>query len=103
GKRVDEVDYNTRFPLVFKQKKAEIAWKHKFRNGKTAIVHRIPVLDENNEVLYGFGLVLFQDVKEFKDIIEKNKLLESELKITKKRLKEITGAKYSWENIIGTS
>ncbi|SES70113.1 sigma-54 interaction domain-containing protein [Anaerobranca gottschalkii] len=103
GKKVLDVDRNSRFPYVFKNKKAEIAWKHKFENGHTAIVHRIPVLDENGEVLYGFGMVLFQDVEEFKDIIQKNKLLESELSLYKTQLKEIQGAKYSWENIVGES
>ena len=103
GRKVEEVDRNTRFPYVFKTKKAEIAWKHKFENGHTAIVHRIPVLDDDNEVMYGFGMVLFEDVEEFKDIIEKNKLLERELYHYKKELKKIHGAKYSWQNVIGDS
>lgn len=103
GREVVEVDKYSRFPYVFKNKKAEIAWKHKFENGHTAIVHRIPILDEQGEVLYGFGLVLFQDVEEFKDIIQKNKLLETEISLYKSQLKEIQGAKYSWDNIIGES
>lgn len=103
GKKVCDVDKNSRFPFVFRTKKAEIAWKHRFENGKKAIVHRIPVLDEGGEVVYGFGMVLFQDVKEFKDIIEKNRLLETALSHAKKQLKEIHGAKYSWENILGNS
>ncbi|WP_216637379.1 sigma-54-dependent Fis family transcriptional regulator [Bacillus sp. FJAT-27445] len=103
GKPVLEVDEFSRFPYVLSSKKPEIAWKHKFKNGKTAIVHRIPVLDINQEVAYGFGLLLFQDVKEFKDIIEKNKLLETALNYAEEQLKHIHGAKYSWENILGTS
>lgn len=103
GKKVLKVDKNSRFPDVFKSKKAEIAWKHKFQNDRTAIVHRIPVLDENKNVLYGFGLVLFQDLDEFRSIIEKNKLLEVELSYVKKQLQEIHGAKYSWDSIIGGS
>lgn len=103
GQKVVDVDKNSRFPYVFKTKKAEIAWKHRFENGHTAIVHRIPILDENGDVIYGFGLVLFQDVEEFRDIIEKNKLLETELHLYKSQLKEIHGAKYSWDNIIGNS
>ncbi|MTI46465.1 sigma-54 interaction domain-containing protein [Sporosalibacterium faouarense] len=103
GKKVFEVDKHTRFPYVLKNKKAEIAWKHRFENGHTAIVHRIPVLDEDNNVKYGFGMVLFQDLEEFKDIIEKNKLLSTEIHHYKKQLKEIYGSKYSWETIIGNS
>lgn len=103
GREVIEVDKHSRFPYVFKNKKAEIAWKHRFENGHTAIVHRIPILDEAGRVLYGFGLVLFQDVEEFKDIIQKNKLLETEISLYKNQLKEIQGAKYSWDNIVGES
>lgn len=103
GKKVVEVDKNSRFPAVFKSKKAEIAWKHKFENGNTGIVHRIPVLDDDGNVLYGFGIVLFQDVEDFRHIIEKNKLLEVELSHVKKQLQEVHGAKYSWNNIIGKS
>ncbi|KYO65387.1 sigma-54 interaction domain-containing protein [Thermovenabulum gondwanense] len=103
GRRVYDIDENTRFPYVFKTKKAEIAWKHRFKNGKTAIVHRIPVMDDDGNVIYGFGMVLFKDIAEFEEIIKKNKLLESELDLYKTRLKELTGARYSWENIIGES
>lgn len=103
GKSVAEVDKNTRFPYVLKSRKAEIAYKHQFENGHTAIVHRIPVLDEFGEVLYGVGMVLFQDLQEFKDIIHKNKQLHSELFHMKSELKRMYGAKYSWENILGGS
>lgn len=103
GKYVLEIDKHSRFPYVYKTKKPEIAWKHTFRNGKTAIVHRLIVLDDNNRVKYGVGLVLFEDLVQFKHLIEKNKLLESELNLYKSRLIEMYGAKYSWDNIIGNS
>lgn len=103
GQNVASVDKNTRFPYVLKSKKAEIAYKHHFENGHTAIVHRIPVLDENGDVLYGVGMVLFQDLEEFREIIHKNKQLHSELFHIKNELKRIYGAKYSWENIMGSS
>ncbi len=103
GKKVIEVDPNTRFPYVFKTKKAELSWKHSFNNGHTAIVHRIPILDEKGEVLYGFGLVLFGDVNDFRDIVNKNKLLEDEISHYKAQLKMVYGAAYSWENITGES
>ncbi len=103
NKHVWDIDKNSRFPYVLKSKKAEIAWKHKFENGYTAIVHRIPVLDENNGVKYGVGMLLFQDLKEFREIIKQNKLLESELFHVKKQLKKLHGAKYSWDSIVGSS
>ncbi|NYB75705.1 sigma 54-interacting transcriptional regulator [Sedimentibacter hydroxybenzoicus DSM 7310] len=103
GRPVLEVDKYSRFPYVLKTKQAEIAWKHTFENGHTAIVHRIPVLGDKDEVKYGVGMVLFADIEKFKDIIEKNKLLETEINLYKNQLKEIHGAKYSWDTIIGNS
>ncbi|KAB3534702.1 PAS domain S-box protein [Alkaliphilus pronyensis] len=103
GKKVIEINPNSRFPIVMRTKKAEIAWKHTFANGHTAIVHRIPILNNENEVLYGFGMVLFDNMEEFHNIIVKNKLLQTEIKHYKQVLKKIQGAYYSWDNIIGNS
>jgi transcriptional regulator with PAS, ATPase and Fis domain len=103
GKRVDVVDTNTRFPYVFKSKKPEIYCKHKFSNGHTALVHRIPVLDDNGEVAYGFGMVVFDDLRSLQEVLERNKLLEGKLMIYQEELKNIRGAKYSWDTIIGNS
>ncbi len=103
GKKVNVVDPNTRFPYVFKSKKPEIAYKHKFSNGHTALVHRIPILDDDGEVLYGFGMVIFDDLKKLQEVLERNKLLEGRLSIYQEELKNMRGAKYSWETIIGNS
>src|SRR5690625_2702569 len=103
GKKVRDVDSLTQFPQTFKSKIPEIAKKHTFKNGKTAIVHRIPVLNEESEVVYGFGMVLFQDMNEFNILIKKNKLLEYEPNCENIRPKEIHSAKYTWESIIGDS
>jgi PAS domain S-box-containing protein len=103
GKKVAEVDPNTRFPYVIKNKKPEIAYKHKFSNGHTAIVHRIPVLDDDGEVVYGFGMVVFDDIKQLQEVLEKNKLLEGKLSVYQEELKNMRGAKYNWKTIIGNS
>lgn len=103
GSHVTEINLNSRFPLVMKTKRAEIAWKHTFTNGHTAIVHRIPILNNDGEVLYGFGMVLFDDMEEFHNIIVKNKLLQTEISHYKQVLKQIQGAQFSWDNIIGRS
>lgn len=103
GKPVLEVDKMSRFPNVIETKTAEIAWKHTFENGRTAIVHRIPVLDDNNELLFGFGLLLFQDMAEFHRLVRENRKLEEELKQAKQQLRALHGAKYTWGNVAGKS
>ncbi len=103
GKNALEIDRNTRWPAVFKNKQAEIAWKHTFVNGKTAIVHRIPVLDEAGNVAYGFGMVLFETVENMKEIIQTNRLLESKIRQYEKVLSRMNAAKYTWDHIYGQS
>jgi len=103
GKKVEEIDAVTRFPEVFLHKTPEIAWKHKFTNGHTAIVHRIPVLDEEKNIQYGFGMILFEDVDELHGVLKKNKILETKIDFYRKEIKKIRGAKYSLRNIAGTS
>ncbi|MGB9679625.1 MAG: sigma-54 interaction domain-containing protein [Thermoanaerobacteraceae bacterium] len=102
NKYVLDVDRNSRFPLVLKTGQNEIAYKHKFANGKEAIVHRIAIKD-GDEVIGGFGMILFEDLNELRKLIEKNRLLETELNHYKKTLRKIRGARYSWENIVGKS
>ncbi|MFS0785048.1 sigma 54-interacting transcriptional regulator [Shouchella sp. 1P09AA] len=101
GKPVLEVDKLSRFPDVLKSRTAEIAWKHTFENGRTAIVHRIPVVDDEEEVLFGFGLLLFQDMGEMIRLVEENRKLEEALKHAKAQLKEYQGARYTWGNVAG--
>ncbi|SFE18229.1 PAS domain S-box-containing protein [Thermoanaerobacter thermohydrosulfuricus] len=97
-----DVDRNSRFPLVLKTGQNEIAYRHKCANGKEAIVHRIAIKD-GDEVIGGFGMILFEDLNELRKLIEKNRLLETELNHYKKTLRKIRGARYSWENIVGKS
>ena len=84
-------------------KTPEIAWKHKFENGHTAIVHRIPVLNDSGEIKYGFGMVLFQDMEEFQRLILENKLLEERLLYYKRELESGLKSLYTFDSIIGTS
>ncbi len=103
GECVLDLDCYTRWPQVFESKTPEIAWKHKFENGHTAIVHRIPVLNDSGEIKYGFGMVLFQDMEEFQRLILENKLLEERLLYYKRELESGLKSLYTFDSIIGTS
>lgn len=103
GKVVTEINPTSRFMQVLASKQAEIAWKHKFQNGRDAVVHRIPILNEAGDVTGGFGMVLFDDVDKMKDIIEKNNVLDKELKLYKNEMAKLNSAKYYTEDIVGNS
>ncbi|MTK12660.1 MAG: PAS domain-containing protein [Clostridiaceae bacterium] len=103
GKFVTDINPTSKFMETLKNKKADIAIKHKFPNGKDAIVHRIPILDDEGQVVGGFGMVLFEGITEMKSIIEKCDALDKELKLYKNHIAKFNTAKYRLDDIIGKS
>jgi transcriptional regulator with PAS, ATPase and Fis domain len=61
GKHLSEVDPTVRLPLVMKTGTPELARKHRFHNGKEALVDRIPIIDEG-KVMGGVGIILLDDL-----------------------------------------
>lgn len=103
GMMVTDINPTSRFLEVLKSKQAEIAWRHKFPNGRDAIVHRIPILDDDGELLGGFGAVLFQDYHEMEPLIERSRILDRQLKLYKNEIARMNAAKYSLSDIIGNT
>ncbi|MDF2673544.1 MAG: PspF2 [Clostridiales bacterium] len=103
GMMVTVVEPTSRFLEVLMSKQAEIAWRHKFLNGRDAIVHRIPILDDDGELLGGFGAVIFQNYNELEAVMEKSRILNSQLKLYKNEIARMNSAKYSLNDIIGNT
>lgn len=103
GMMVTEVNSTSRFLEVLHSKQAEIAWRHKFPNGRDAIVHRIPIIEDDGELLGGFGVVLFQDYNELETVMEKYRILDRQLKLYKNEIARMNPAKYSLNDIIGNT
>ncbi|WP_073007962.1 sigma-54 interaction domain-containing protein [Clostridium amylolyticum] len=103
GRLVTEVNSNSKFLDVLKSKQAEIACKHKFHNGKDAIVHRIPIFDDDGNVIGGFGMVLFDDVDKMQEVLDKFKAVDKELRLYKNEMARLNSAKYDLNDIIGES
>lgn len=61
GKHLTEVDPTVRLPLVLKTGIPELGKKHKFHNGREALVDRIPIIDEG-KVVGGVGIILLDDL-----------------------------------------
>jgi len=103
GRAVREVDPNSKFPDTLLSKTADIAHKHTFRSGKTAIVHRIPIVNAEGRAIYGFGMVLFDTVENFSDMVIRNQLLETTVNHYKEQLSLLRSAEFGWDKIIGQS
>jgi PAS domain S-box-containing protein len=103
GHTVREVDPNSKFPETLLRKTADIAHKHTFRSGKTAIVHRIPIINTEGRAIYGFGMVLFDTVENFSEMVIRNQLLETTISHYKEQLSLLRSTDLGWDKIIGKS
>jgi transcriptional regulator with PAS, ATPase and Fis domain len=101
GRHVTEVVENTRMHIVAQTGKAEIAHIQKI-NGHEMICSRIPIL-EGGRVVAVVGKVMFQDVNDLFAMIDRFRKLKTELEFYKSELNKRLGAKYSFDNIVGTS
>lgn len=61
GKHLTEIDPFVRLPLVLKTGKAEIGQRHRFKDGREVIVHRIPLFHDS-ELIGGVGIILVDDL-----------------------------------------
>ena len=78
GRHIYEIEPTSRLPIVLQTRKAEIGQRHRFADGREAIVHRIPVID-NGKLIGALGIILFGDVQDVYLLAERNRLLLNKL------------------------
>ncbi|MBU5592923.1 sigma-54-dependent Fis family transcriptional regulator [Clostridium sp. MSJ-4] len=103
GKLVTEANPTSKFLDTLHRKQAEIACKHRFDNGNEAIVHRIPIMDDDGKLMGGFGMVVFEDISKLQEVMDKYRVLDKELKLYKNEIAKLNIAKYNLDDIIGRS
>lgn len=101
GKDVREVIDNTRLHLIIDSGITEIGEIQEIR-GQEVVSMRVPIIKEG-KVVGAIGKVMFKDLNDFYVISEKVRKLKEELKEYEGSLKSEKSAKYSFENIIGSS
>ncbi len=69
----------------------------------TFVVTRIPLKDENGEVIGAAGFALFDQVQSLKPLFAKLEGMQRELAIAQKKLADERRPKYSFSNFIGSS
>ena len=101
GKHVTEVIENTRMHIVVKTGIPEIGEIQEIR-GNRMVAMRIPIIKEG-KVVGAVGKVMFKDMSNFYSISKKLVNLEREIEYYKNELGKERRAKYSFEDIIGSS
>jgi len=102
GRHLSEIDPTVRLPIVVKTGRAEIGQKHRFYDGREAIVHRIPIFYKD-VIIGGVGIILFDDLGYLHDLTVENHLIKS-LKGNKlNRIKDLYQTKYTFDHILTQS
>ncbi|MBU3190469.1 sigma 54-interacting transcriptional regulator [Clostridium bowmanii] len=101
GKHVTEVIENTRMHIVVQTGIPEIGEIQEIR-GNRMVAMRIPIIKEG-KVVGAVGKVMFKDMSNFHSISKKLVNLEREIEYYKNELGKERRAKYSFEDIIGSS
>lgn len=101
GRHVTDVVENTRMHIVAETGIAEINASQSIR-GQNMLVQRVPI-KENGRVIAVYGQVLFKNIKDIKDLVQKLSELKSQVRIYQKELNSLRLTKYTFASIVGQS
>lgn len=103
GKIVTDINPTSLFIKTLQDRKSDIAIKHRFPNGKEAVVHRIAIMDKSNKLIGGFGMILFDNMAKMQEILNKCRTLDKELRLYKNKVQSFNRSKYTLDDIRGKS
>ena len=99
GKHLTEIDPTVRLPIVAKTGHPEIHQKHRFRDGRQVIVHRLPLF-HNKTLIGAAGIVLSDDLSYINAVTAENKLIHSIKGSNLNKIKAIYKSKYIFDDIL---
>ncbi|WP_123054096.1 sigma 54-interacting transcriptional regulator [Clostridium sp. JN-1] len=101
GKKVVDVIENTRLHEVIKSGNIEVGDIQKINNHKM-IAMRVPI-KKDNKIIGAVGKVIFKDISDFYTLSKKLNNLQRQIEFYKNELSKERKARYSIEDIIGSS
>ena len=101
GRHVTEVVENTRMHIVARTGNAEINASQSIK-GQNMLVQRVPI-KENGRVVAVYGQVMFKNIDDMSDLVQKLSELKSKVRIYQKELSSLRSTKYTFDSIIGKS
>ncbi|ABO50024.1 sigma54 specific transcriptional regulator, Fis family [Desulforamulus reducens MI-1] len=102
GKHVWDVTSHSQLPQVIETGRP-ILYDFWEVNGRKLIVVRIPIINNEGNVIGAIGKSLFTDIPSGKLLFTKLQVLEKELAFYKEEIRKVYKAKYSCKNLIGES
>jgi transcriptional regulator with PAS, ATPase and Fis domain len=102
GKHILEMNPESKLPRVLATGKAEIG-RVIIMGGKERIVARIPLRDENGQIVGAVGKLMFWHLKQLKELIRQVEVLETRLNYYEKELKQVYSNRYALDQVVGQS
>lgn len=102
GKHVKDVIPFTKMDITLKTKKTDVMDLFNIKD-KTVVITRKPIFNKEGQLMGALAFTVFDDILIAKKLLEKIDHLNKELSFFKKEVRELRGAKYSINNIVGTS
>ncbi len=101
GKHCTDVIDNSRLHIVAKTGKPEINFPQRIDN-RDVVVQRFPFFSEG-KVAGVYARIIFSDVNDIKNLVDKFSLLESKVQLYEKELINLRSTRYTIDSIIGVS
>jgi len=102
GKHLSEIDHTVRLPIIIKTGHAEIGHKHRFKDGRDVIVHRIPLF-YNGVIIGGVGIILIEDLSYLHSLAMENKMIRNLEKNKPNKAADVYKSKYTFDDILTMS
>ena len=104
GRHITELIPDSGIPAVLRSGKAELRQIRRFPNGgATLIVNRVPLFDEDGELIGALSMTLFDTAAQVKDLLEHVRCLDIKVNSCQRRIKSALSAPYTIESIVGES
>ncbi len=104
GRHITTLIPDSGIPAVLRSGKAELRQIRRFPNGgATLIVNRVPLFDEDGELIGALSMTLFDTAAQVKDLLEHVRCLDIKVNSCQRRIKSALSAPYSIESIVGES
>ncbi len=104
GRHITELIPTSGIPAVLRSRKAELRQIRRFPNGgATLIVNRVPLFDDDGELIGALSMTLFDTADQVRDLLEHVQCLDKKVSSCQRRIKSALSSPYTVESIIGKS
>ena len=103
GKHITDIIPRTRLHKVLKTGRAEIGESQEMYGNHQMIITRIPLKNQQGDVIGALGRVMFNDPKKIIEIYHRMEILKGQVKYYQKEIASLKGGFYVLDRIIGDS